>query len=343
MKKRLTALLLALTLALGALPAAALEEAPPAVPAEAAAHSLERDDPQPGPDERPDEEARPAPDEDGGAAPETAGGPDAPQTDPGESAGTTAAVVDGQGYPSLEEALAVLAPGGQLRLAQDAVLDAMLEITVPDVTFDLGGFSLTPSSDFGPAAGNVSHLLNIAADGITLQNGTLAAGPANKHVVNVYRAADVTLQDLTLDHTGAAAGAPLVVHLLGHRAGTAGPDGGPPLLVRRERGQGRGHPGLCAGQRPDAGAAGRHRPGGDLGGGWQRRRDRRRAGRPAGPGQRRLPSGGEHAPGHPRAGSHSRAGGYPRAGTGPHARAHGHAPTHPAPGRHSPAHPRTHR
>ena len=110
MKKRLTALLLALTLALGALPAAALEEAPPAVPAEAAAHSLERDDPQPGPDERPDEEARPAPDEDGGAAPETAGGP--------------------------------------------------------------------------------------------------------------------------------------------------------PLLVRRERGQGRGHPGLCAGQRPDAGAAGRHRPGG---------------------------------------------------------------------------------
>ncbi len=64
---------------------------------------------------------------------------------------------------------------------------------------------------------NNRHLVNIEGSGVRLEGGTLRAGAQNKHVLNLYRAGEVTLAGLTLDHTAAYTGAPLVVNSSGAR------------------------------------------------------------------------------------------------------------------------------
>ena len=97
-------------------------------------------------------------------------------------------------------------------LGCDWALDKMLNITRDGVSLDLGGHTLYAGEDFTYTFENDRHLVNIEGSGVRLEGGTLRAGAQNKQVLNLYRAGAVTLAGLTLDHTAAYTGAPLVVN-----------------------------------------------------------------------------------------------------------------------------------
>ena len=124
------------------------------------------------------------------------------------------ASVDGVGYTSLDAALTAVATASNktVTLRKDVALDKMLELNVEDMTLDLGGYTITASASFYYTYDNDRHLVNISADGVNLQNGTLKTTAENKHGVNVYQAENVTLRNLTIDHTTAWKGAPVVVN-----------------------------------------------------------------------------------------------------------------------------------
>lgn len=139
----------------------------------------------------------------------------------GEPAPETFAVaeVDGVGYTSLEAAVAAAASSASktVTLRCDVALDKMLTIDADGLVLDLNGKTITASDAFQSSFANDSHLINIGSEtatvtGVTVKNGTVRTTAANKHAVNVYKSAQVTLKDLTLDHTTASTGAPLVVN-----------------------------------------------------------------------------------------------------------------------------------
>ena len=139
----------------------------------------------------------------------------------GEPAPETFAVaeVDGVGYTSLEAAVAAAASSASktVTLRCDVALDKMLTIDADGLVLDLNGKTITASDAFQSSYPNDSHLINIGSEtatvtGVTVKNGTVRTTAANKHAVNVYKSAQVTLKDLTLDHTTASTGAPLVVN-----------------------------------------------------------------------------------------------------------------------------------
>ena len=105
-----------------------------------------------------------------------------------------------------------LRSGVTVKLTSDVYLDKMLDINVDNVTLDLGGNTLTASGEFGSTYENDSHLVNVVADGVTITNGSLVATSDNKHVLNIFEADNVTIGNLTLDHTAGYKGAPLVVN-----------------------------------------------------------------------------------------------------------------------------------
>lgn len=121
--------------------------------------------------------------------------------------------VNGAPYASLAAALSAAGSGDVIRLEEDMALDSRLELGNDGVTLDLNGHTLTASDAFQPATvGNSSHLVNISGANVTLKNGTLKTTAANKHGVNVYWTSGAVLEDLTIDHTAATTGAPLVVN-----------------------------------------------------------------------------------------------------------------------------------
>lgn len=99
-----------------------------------------------------------------------------------------------------------------IELAGDVEIDSMLSIKTPGVTLDLNGHKITASKEFKSTYENDSHLLNIEGANVTVKNGTLTATDKNKHVLNVYNAEGFTAEDLTLDHSKAYKGAPLVIN-----------------------------------------------------------------------------------------------------------------------------------
>lgn len=128
---------------------------------------------------------------------------------------TPAAMVDGREYYSLDEALAALpsAADKTVTLLADAELEQILDLNVEGMTLDLNGRTVSAFAGFSSddeRAG--AHLINISADDVTLKNGVVKTGAANRHGVNLYQVSGAVLQDLTLDHTDAAAGAPLTVN-----------------------------------------------------------------------------------------------------------------------------------
>ncbi len=83
------------------------------------------------------------------------------------------------------------------------------------VTLDLNNHSITSSAGFTGTdneKNNDKHLINVDSSTVTITNGVLKTTGLNKHVLNVYDNSDVTLFNVTLDHTNAMAGAPLVVN-----------------------------------------------------------------------------------------------------------------------------------
>lgn len=112
---------------------------------------------------------------------------------------------------------AVQQPNTTVRLMENIAVSKQLDIAASNVTLDLNGHTLTAAAGFSSTFENDSHLVNVGSEagdvkGVIIQNGTLRTADKNKHTLNVYRANNITLRNLTLDHTGAVKGAPLVVN-----------------------------------------------------------------------------------------------------------------------------------
>jgi len=124
------------------------------------------------------------------------------------------ATVDGKGYTSLIDALnaAVSATPKTVTLQKNVELDSMLNITQEGVTLDLNGKTITSSNNFDNANTNESHVINVSADRVTVKNGTIKATGKNKHTLQAYMAEGVTFENLTVDHSGAGAGAPIIIN-----------------------------------------------------------------------------------------------------------------------------------
>ena len=130
-----------------------------------------------------------------------------------ESETFAVASVDGVGYTSLADAVAAAGKDDTVTLLKDASLDEMLSIATDGITLDLNGKTITASENFTSnwSNGNDSHLVQVLdATGVTIKNGTIETTAKNKHAVNIY-GAEVTLEGLTVDHTDASTGAPVVI------------------------------------------------------------------------------------------------------------------------------------
>ncbi len=114
--------------------------------------------------------------------------------------------------------------GTTVKLTEDYLVngDCGLQIDPANknITFDLNGFALKPGDDFTPNTENGvnnwrANLVSInGADGFTLTGGKLTADgkEAVRNVLNVQGSKGVVIDDVVLNHEGAAAGAPLIVN-----------------------------------------------------------------------------------------------------------------------------------
>lgn len=102
-----------------------------------------------------------------------------------------------------------------IKLISDAAISKMLDIQQDGITLDLNGKTITASESFPTVESggyeNDKHLINVSGKNVTIENGTLKTTEKNKHALNVYGASEFKLENMTLDHTSAFKGAPIVV------------------------------------------------------------------------------------------------------------------------------------
>lgn len=112
---------------------------------------------------------------------------------------------------ALEDANIVL--GGNIKLLNN------VEVTADHVTIDGSDYKIYADTDFkqtvppnqdGDSAAN--SLFTVSGDKVVLKNITVETGANNVHALNLYEAQNTTLENVTLDHTKAYKGAPLVVN-----------------------------------------------------------------------------------------------------------------------------------
>lgn len=127
----------------------------------------------------------------------------------GSSTGNT--ITPPAGTKLTTEYIDQLPEGTTIKLAEDVQLDAMLNINTNGITLDLNRHTIMASTAFN-GAGNNSHLVNVHGDNVTIKGGTLQTTASNKHALNVYGASEFKLENMTLDHTNASTGAPMVVN-----------------------------------------------------------------------------------------------------------------------------------
>ena len=103
-----------------------------------------------------------------------------------------------------------------VQLTSDIAVSKMLDIqNKTGLVFDLNGKKITAADDFTGTMTNKNdyHLVQLLnCDTVSVVNGTMEAGEANKHVLNVYGSTGVKLENVKLDHTAASTGAPLVIN-----------------------------------------------------------------------------------------------------------------------------------
>lgn len=134
------------------------------------------------------------------------------RTDTGETIGGNG----GTWTPSSSAALSTevinqLPEGTTIKLKDNIELNAMLDIQQDGITLDLGEHTITASDSFTGGQNYEKHLVNVQGENVTIKNGTLKTTNDNRHALNLYNAKNVNLSGLTLDHTSASEGAPIVV------------------------------------------------------------------------------------------------------------------------------------
>ena len=112
--------------------------------------------------------------------------------------------------PITSAVINALPEGTTIKLKDNIELNAMLDIQQDGITLDLNDKTITASATFN-GTGNNSHLVNVHGDNVTIKGGTLKTTEKNKHALNVYGATGFKLENMTLDHTNASTGAPIVV------------------------------------------------------------------------------------------------------------------------------------
>ena len=124
------------------------------------------------------------------------------------------ATVGGKGYESLEKALvaAATAVDKTVTLTKDVKLTEQLNITTEGVTLNLNNHTISAADRFTGSANHEKNLVQILANDVTIKNGTIKAGGSNRNVLNAQGVTGVVLEDLTLDHSDAGEGAPLIVN-----------------------------------------------------------------------------------------------------------------------------------
>ncbi len=121
------------------------------------------------------------------------------------------AIIGSIPYETFETALANAEAGDTVTVLENVEIDKKLVIT-KDITLNLNDKRITASSSFGPVSGNDSHLIEIVKDGVTIENGSVKTTDSNKHGIHIYNADNVTLKDVTIDHTDTNGGASIVVN-----------------------------------------------------------------------------------------------------------------------------------
>ena len=91
-------------------------------------------------------------------------------------------------------------------------VDKMINISREGVTLDLNGKTITSSENFDNKNQNTSHVINVAADNVTVKNGTIKATNKNRNTLQAYQANGVVFENLVVDHSAAGAGAPIIVN-----------------------------------------------------------------------------------------------------------------------------------
>lgn len=131
----------------------------------------------------------------------------------GSSTGNT--ITPPTGTKLTTEYINQLPEGTTIKLTENVALDAMLDIQQDGITLDLNGYTITASELFPTVESggyeNDKHLINVSGKNVTIENGTLKTTEKNKHALNVYGASEFKLENMTLDHTSAFKGAPIVV------------------------------------------------------------------------------------------------------------------------------------
>ena len=117
-----------------------------------------------------------------------------------------------EGAVSTEEELreAIESAEGEIVLADNITLSAPLNLEKA-VSIDGNGHTLVS----GFASLDSLITLMPGASGSEFKNITLTVSEGNKHSLNIWKAGDVTLENVTLDHSAAATGAPLVINNAG--------------------------------------------------------------------------------------------------------------------------------
>lgn len=125
-----------------------------------------------------------------------------------------AALAEGEQKTVMDEAglRSAIAENADIVLGDDIELTSNLAISVDNVKIDGQGeykISGAPAAQTGHSS--TDSLLTVTGDGLTLEGITLKTGSNNAHVLNLFEAHKVTLDNVTLDHTNAYKGAPLMV------------------------------------------------------------------------------------------------------------------------------------
>lgn len=137
-------------------------------------------------------------------------------SDEGDADTVNVAKIGDQEYPTLQAAYSAANSNDTIVLISDVELTERFDIS-KSVTLNLNGHTIFADADFEMKAANsgnqLVNIMNISdTDVVKVYNGILRTGVNNDHTLNIYKASNVELKDLVIDHTASYRGAPLVIN-----------------------------------------------------------------------------------------------------------------------------------